>query len=113
MGHWQGMNMTIDATGISLEDFSRVLDNMFHRPVVDKTGIAGSYDFHLEFAVDPTIGMPLPPPPLGGDPGAAPPEPAVGPSIFTALQELGLKIDSAKGPGEFIVIDSVDRPSEN
>ena len=63
------------------------------------------FDFHLEFAPDETTG------------GTAPPDVATdpsGPSIFTAMQEqLGLKLESAKGPGEVLVIDRVERPSEN
>jgi uncharacterized protein (TIGR03435 family) len=113
IGRWRGSNLTVDAPGTSLGEFSKMLENVFHHPVIDKTGIAGLFDFHLEFVVDAALGMTSPPPlPLNGDPAAAPPEP--GPSIFTALQELGLKIDeSAKGPGQFLVIDSVERPSEN
>jgi bla regulator protein BlaR1 len=81
------------------------------RPVVNRTGIAGIFDFHLEFTPNentPHVGFLG----AGGEP-PAPGEPA-DPSIFAALQQqLGLKLQPAKGPGEFLVIDHVDRPSEN
>jgi len=87
------------------DGFSRMLSQRLGRPVIDKTGIKGMFDFHLEFAPDETTG------------GTAPPDVATdpsGPSIFTAVQEqLGLKLESAKGPGEVLVIDRVERPSEN
>ena len=68
------------------------------RTVVDKTGLTGNYDFKMTFT--PDMGLQ----------GAA----GDGPSIFTALQEqLGLKLEAAKGPGEFIVVDHVERPSAN
>jgi uncharacterized protein (TIGR03435 family) len=81
------------------------------RPVVNRTGIPGIFDFHLEFTPGENV------PHVGfrddGAPEPAAPESA-GPSIFTALQEqLGLKLEPAKGPGEFLVIDHVERPSEN
>jgi uncharacterized protein (TIGR03435 family) len=84
------------------------------RLVVDQTGIQGKYDFTLEFAPErpeplpgtaggPPIGMQGPPPP---DPNA--------PSIFTAIQEqLGLKLEPSKGPVEILVIDSIEKPTEN
>jgi uncharacterized protein (TIGR03435 family) len=96
-----GLTLKVEAQGMTLDEFSKVfLDtHTLGRPVVNKTGISGRFDFHLEYA--PDRGSP------GDDPGA-------GPSIFTALQEqLGLKLESTKGPGEFLVIDSIERPSEN
>jgi uncharacterized protein (TIGR03435 family) len=93
---------------MDLDEFAkRILGNLFDRPVVNKTGIAGKYDFLLEFTPDgDTPRLPL------RDPRPA--DPTGRPSIFTALQEqLGLKIESAKGPGEFLVIDHVERPSDN
>jgi uncharacterized protein (TIGR03435 family) len=107
----------VDAQGSTLAEFSKLLDLVLDRPIIDKTGITGRFDVHLEFALDegtPGLRGPLahgggP----GGDPSAAPSDPA-GPSIFTALQEqLGLKLVRAKGPREFLVIDHVERPSEN
>jgi len=70
------------------------------RPVVDRTGLTGTYDFYVRFAA---AGL-----------GAASPDTTNLPSIFTALQEqLGLKLEAARGPVEMLVIDSVERPTPN
>jgi len=77
------------------------------RPVLDKTGLKGNYDFTLQWTPDenrtPTVGQ-------QGTDDTPPP----GPSIFTAIQEqLGLRLEPQKGPVEVLVIDHVERPSEN
>jgi uncharacterized protein (TIGR03435 family) len=76
------------------------------RPVLDRTGLKGYYDFKLEFA-----------PQTGGmmaDGGGEAPHTFDGPSIFTALREqLGLKLGPEKGPVEVFVIDHIERPSSN
>ena len=75
-----------------MANLARGLSNRLHQPVVDKTGIDGRYDFDLTFGADDQSG----------------------PSIFTALQEqLGLKLESQKLPTRVLVIDHVERPSEN
>jgi bla regulator protein blaR1 len=84
------------------------------RLVVDQTGMTGTYDFTLQFAPER---MPLVPgtsdgPPMGS--GAPPPPDANGPSIFTAVQEqLGLKLESEKGPVQTLVIEQIEKPSAN
>ena len=75
---------------------------MLGRTVVDKTGLEGAYDIAVTWTPDP-----------GLEQGAAQPE-AAGASLFTALQEqLGLKLESGKGPVEVIVVDSAEKPSGN
>jgi bla regulator protein blaR1 len=80
------------------------------RIVVDRTGLTGAFDGTLEWT---PVDMPLPPP--GPAPPDAPPPPrADGPSIFTAVQEqLGLKLESTKGPADVLVIDRVEHPAED
>jgi uncharacterized protein (TIGR03435 family) len=85
------------------------------RPVIDKTGLAGNYDVLLDWLPSR---LPAPPQPgtlvQPGTYGPAPTPDTEGPSLFTALQEqLGLKLVPAKGPVEIVVIDSIERPSEN
>jgi uncharacterized protein (TIGR03435 family) len=71
--------------------------------VVDKTGMTGKYDVTLTWTPDRASG-----------PNSAPPTDASGPSIFTAVQEqLGLKLQPARGPVKSLVIDHIERPSEN
>jgi uncharacterized protein (TIGR03435 family) len=101
---------SIDSEGSTLAEFSTLLGLVVGRKVIDQTGIAGNYTLHLEFARDNST------PGLSG-PIADAPVPAsdpAGPTIFTAIQEqLGLKLVPAKGPIESLVIDHVEKPSEN
>jgi uncharacterized protein (TIGR03435 family) len=89
------------------------LSNLVGRAVIDRTGLTGTLDVHLEFSRDEALaGVPAPAPP-GGDPRPVSSDPNF-PSIFVAIQEqLGLKLESAKGPVEVLIVDRVERPSEN
>jgi uncharacterized protein (TIGR03435 family) len=107
MGGTAGMRM--DGGKVVMAELVRVLSSMLDRPVVDGTGVTSSFDIHLQFNFDQALAG------LATDPNHPPfaAEPA-GPSIFTALQEqLGLRLESAKGPVEVIVIDHVERPGGN
>jgi uncharacterized protein (TIGR03435 family) len=113
-----GGNRTIEVTGVNMTQFCQRLSGQVDRAVVDKTGIAGKFTFHLEFTPDTALGGV---PGRGGDAGnpgnagnPAPPADPAGPTIFAALQEqLGLKLAPEKGPVEFLVIDHVEKPAEN
>ncbi len=86
-------NMT--GTNLSMAGLAAFLASRLDRPVIDHTGLTGKYDVALEWSPDQTGDLP-------------------GPSVFTALQEqLGLRLESAKGPVEILIVDSVEKPSEN
>jgi len=103
--------------GAPLTTLAGMLSTYLHRPVFDKTGLTGKYDFILHWAQDEN--QPQPPAGFQGSPGGAPngplpPDPSGGPSLFTAIQEqLGLKLESGKGPVEIIVIDHIEKPVGN
>ena len=87
------------------------LSRQLGRVVLDKTGLRGLYDFELKWTPDESQ-TPMIRGADGGD--SAPPPDASGPTLFTALQEqLGLKLESQKGPVEVFVIDHVEKPTEN
>lgn len=93
--------------GYPMTELARMLGPMVNRVVVDETGLQGNWDLELEF--EPSA-------PLRGFGGPAePPSPTSdAPSIFTALREqLGLKLESARGPVDVFVIDRIERPSED
>jgi uncharacterized protein (TIGR03435 family) len=103
----------IESTGTDMSSLARVLSGQLGRTVVDKTGLTGDFDYKLDWTPDemaPAMtksGNPTP----GDNP---PSQDAVGPSLFTALEEqLGLKLDSTKGPSDVIVIDELDQPTAN
>jgi uncharacterized protein (TIGR03435 family) len=91
----------------SLSQFANSLSMFVGRVVLDRTGLTGMFDANLTWTPDQ---MPQRPP---GAPEPPPIDPN-GPSIFTAVQEqLGLKLDSQKGPVDVLVIDRVEHPVEN
>jgi uncharacterized protein (TIGR03435 family) len=103
----KGQDRIVDIDAMNMSEFAAQFSGWLDRPVIDKTGLTGRFQFHLEFAPDETT--PVFGPTSGGDATSS-----AGPSIFTALQEqLGLKLESSKGLGDVVVIDSVERPSEN
>jgi len=78
------------------------------RLVLDRTGLTGTYDYRLQWTPERLRSNPS-----QGPDTALPPD-SSGPSLFTALQEqLGLRLESTKGPVDTVVIDHIERPSEN
>ncbi len=119
-GKGTGPNVIWDVPGVSLEYFARAYLGIafWERPVINKTGIDGLFDIHLEFSPDEsTPGPPDMVRPSGANPHDGPPagdSVPTFPSIFTALQQqLGLKLEPAKGQREFLVIDQVEKATEN
>jgi uncharacterized protein (TIGR03435 family) len=99
----------VAGTSVPLSELTPVFARILGRTVVDKTGLTGKFDVSLEWSPDPGQSMQFAP----DEPRPPAPE-ATGPSIFTALQEqLGLKLESQKGPVEMFVIDRAEKPSEN
>ena len=108
-----GVNRTLDATGVDIPGLLMFLANTMRREVIDKTGLSGRFDFHLEWAPEEATA-----PPVVGqtdDPTKQTPSVGtIGPSIFTALQEqLGLKLESDRAPVEVLVIDNIEKPEAN
>ena len=99
----------LPVTNATMGDFAGVMQlAVLDRPVIDKTGLQGRYDFTLTWTPDETqfasFGVRIP---TSTDPNAPP-------VLFTAIQEqLGLKFDSVRAPVEVMVIDRVEKPSEN
>ena len=114
----RGMRMRpgqLDAQSATISFLAQALSRQLGRTVVDKTGLTGLYNFTLQWTPDQREAQMFKGPGAGpGEPGVAPPPDASGPSVFTAIQEqLGLKLESQKGPVEILVIDHVEPPSEN
>jgi len=92
----KGGRIQIMTTKGTMEQLVDQLSANLHRPVLDKTGLTGSYDYKLEWAREDAASN------------------SDAPSIFAALQEqLGLRLEAMKAPVETMVIDRVEKPSEN
>ena len=102
----------LEGRKIGMTQFATALSNMMGRPVIDKTGYTGIFDVHLEFAPEGIA-------PLGGGgfgSSSLPPEGVESskPSIYSAIQQqLGLKLESQRGPVEILVIDHAEKPDAN
>jgi uncharacterized protein (TIGR03435 family) len=109
--------LKMDLKGATMSTLVDMLGTQVDRPIIDATGLTGSYDVSMEFAPDPAImamkmgGIGQPPPSAA----ANAPDLNGAPTIFSALtDQLGLKLESRKGPVEHVVIDSVEKtPTEN
>jgi uncharacterized protein (TIGR03435 family) len=99
---------TANGMAAQMPVLAEFLSGVLGRSVVDKTGVSGQYDFTLTYAPEPgEARAPVPPP------ETAPPDPNR-PSLFAALQEqLGLRLATTRGPVEIIIIDRVEKPTEN
>ena len=101
----------VDIEGGTLAMFAGLLGMVLDRPVINKTGLASLVEIHLVFSPE-DAGMPRPVTAEAGIPAAAKASDA--PDIFRAIQEqLGLRLVPAKGPMDVLVIDHIERPSQN
>jgi uncharacterized protein (TIGR03435 family) len=114
-----GPNARLIGKAQTTEELAGSLSNQLNKPVVDKTGVTGKYDFMVEFTPEMRGGaMPgLPPLPALPPDGTQPPNPAEpgGMTLIGALQQqLGLKLTATKTAVDMIVIDKAERtPTEN
>jgi uncharacterized protein (TIGR03435 family) len=102
----KGQNVTVDIPAMDLDSFALYITRQggFDGPVLNKTRLTGHFHFHLEFLSNRKL----------GDAGSTAADDPPFPSIFTAMQQqLGLKVEAGKGPREFLVVDHLEKPSEN
>ncbi|HWF07171.1 MAG TPA: TIGR03435 family protein [Bryobacteraceae bacterium] len=101
---WRGVTMS-DPSGVAYRSLAWALSGPLRRTVIDKTGLTGTFDVHLRWSRDPepaAVGQQVEP----ADPSA--------PAISEAVEkQLGLRLESGRGPVEYLVVDHVERPSEN
>jgi uncharacterized protein (TIGR03435 family) len=100
----------LHVTNANMADFAGLMQEaVLDRPLLDQTGITGRWDFTLDWTPDDSqfsgMGVKIPPPTDGAN------QP---PALYTAIQEqIGLKLDATKAPADVMIIDHVEKPSEN
>jgi uncharacterized protein (TIGR03435 family) len=96
-------NVFMDA--ITVGQFAEILSGALERPIIDRTGITGMFDFHFESSVEDTLYREM----LQRFQPADNP-----PTVFDAIQQrLGLKLDPGKALVEALIIDHAEKPTEN
>ena len=109
-GYGNGFHMKAATMADLCAGFSVLLD----RHVMDETGIGGRFNMHLDLsAEDPGLLNRPRSLPAVSDPTAPAPPPVLFDAAKSAMKTLGLNLEPTQGPGEFIVIDHVERPSRN
>jgi len=96
-------------TNTTMGEFAKAMQYVLDRPVVDRTSLEGRWDFLLKWTPDESqftaMGYKIPPP--TDNPNAPP-------GLFSAIQEqIGLKLEAVKAPAQVLVVDGVERPTEN
>ncbi|MDQ1471043.1 MAG: bla regulator protein blaR1 [Bryobacterales bacterium] len=99
----------LTGVGANMRILTNILSNILKRPVVDRTGVEGTFDMKLQWKPDSFVGGP------GGPPQGEPPVSEVdGASIFTAVAEqLGLRLESKRRPVTVYVVEKAERPGDN
>jgi uncharacterized protein (TIGR03435 family) len=103
-GYIGGDSDGVKVVGATISSICPVLSGRLRRDVIDKTGLLGAFTYHLDLVVGPPGTEPGIDDPTAPDPVA---------TVATALKKLGLRIEASRGEAEFVVIDHVERPSEN
>ncbi len=110
---YRGQEAEMTAKGVTLDQLVHWLagySEIGGRTVVNQTGLGGTYDFTLRWTRERLTA----PPSQSDQSGAPPPREPESPPLFTSLSEqLGLRLISTKGPVEVLVIDHIEKPSEN
>ncbi len=96
-------------TNTTMGEFAKAMQYVLDRPVVDRTSLEGRWDFLLKWTPDESqftaMGYKIPPPTYN---------PNAPPGLFSAIQEqIGLKLEAVKAPAQVLVVDGVERPTEN
>ncbi|HLW76231.1 MAG TPA: TIGR03435 family protein [Bryobacteraceae bacterium] len=94
LGRFNALTHRLMGENATMDQLRRRLEDELHQPVIDQTGLEGNFDFSFEYSIDDS-------------------KPESGPSLVTAIQELGLRLESAGGPVETLVIDHAEKPGEN
>jgi uncharacterized protein (TIGR03435 family) len=97
-GYYGGEPEGIKAVGVTIDTLCNPISTLVHRKVINRTELTGLFNFNLDVNV--------PPPDALDDPTAFD-------ATITALQRLGLRLESTKSAAEFIVIDHIERPTQN
>ena len=93
------------ARSITMQELTGPLTQLMRRPVVDETGLTGEFDLDVFFQPEGPAGALVGPPPAASSDA---------PGLTTALQDdLGLKLDARRGPVDVLVVDRIERPTEN
>jgi uncharacterized protein (TIGR03435 family) len=104
---WRGVRMS-DPEGVAYRTLAGHFSGTNNRVIIDKTGLAGTYDVHLQWERDPPANAP------GDAPAQAAPAGPHAASLFDAMEkQLGLRLESGRGPVEYLVVDRAERPSQN
>jgi uncharacterized protein (TIGR03435 family) len=113
--HGDGV-MYSTVSSATMSNFSDMLARWVDRPVIDKTGLKGSFDFTLELSMQDMAGMrsgivihgP------GGPSGGPAPDNAPSGSLFSSIQKLGLKLEAKRAPVDLLIVDGAEKmPTEN